>query len=81
VGQKLSNRANAYIIQNHGILALGKTLPEAVLHAELLEKVAHIYYLALSTGKTVTTLPEDTIGLVAAMREIQIQKALGENKK
>ncbi|MBN1380550.1 MAG: class II aldolase/adducin family protein [Deltaproteobacteria bacterium] len=75
VGAKLSNQANAYIIQNHGILALGKTLPEAVFHAELLEKAAHIYYLALSTGKTVTTLPESTIELVAAMRGYQIKKS------
>ncbi|MBN1662117.1 MAG: class II aldolase/adducin family protein [Deltaproteobacteria bacterium] len=78
VGTKLSNQANAYIIQNHGILALGKTLQEAVLHAELLEKVAHIYYLALSTGKTVTTLPESTVGMVAAIRDYQIKKALNK---
>ena len=57
VGEKLSNNANAYIIQNHGILALGKTLDQAILHAELLEKVAHVYCLALSTGKPASTLP------------------------
>ncbi|HPD55911.1 MAG TPA: class II aldolase/adducin family protein [Smithellaceae bacterium] len=57
VGAKLSNNANAYIIQNHGILALGKTMNQALLHAELLEKAAQIYYLALSTGKPVTELP------------------------
>jgi ribulose-5-phosphate 4-epimerase/fuculose-1-phosphate aldolase len=57
VGAKLSNNANAYVIQNHGILALGKTMDKALLHAELLEKAAQIYYLALSTGKPVTELP------------------------
>jgi ribulose-5-phosphate 4-epimerase/fuculose-1-phosphate aldolase len=57
VGSKLANKAKAYIIQNHGILALGSTLDQAIVHAELLEKVAHIYCLALSTGKPVTTLP------------------------
>jgi ribulose-5-phosphate 4-epimerase/fuculose-1-phosphate aldolase len=77
VGAKLSNQANAYIIQNHGILAFGKTLQEAVFHAELLEKAAHIYYLALSTGKAVTTLPESTIELVTAIRDDQIKKVLG----
>ncbi len=56
-GSKLANHANAYIIQNHGILALGKTLDQAILHAELLEKTAHIYCLALSTGKPITRLP------------------------
>jgi glutamate-1-semialdehyde 2,1-aminomutase len=75
VETKLSNNANAYIIQNHGILALGKTLEKAILHAELLEKVAHIYYLALSTGKPVTTLPEAIVQLVAAMRDHEVKSA------
>ena len=56
VGAKLSNKANAYIIQNHGILALGENIDKALLNAELLEKTAHIYYLALSTGKPVNTI-------------------------
>ncbi len=71
----LANNANAYIIQNHGILALGKTLDKAVLHAELLEKVAHIYCLALSTGQPVTTLPQDIVQLVAAMRAHEVKSA------
>ena len=75
VETKLSNNANAYIIQNHGILALGKTLDKAILHAELLEKVAHIYCLALSTGKPVSTLPEPIVQLVAAMRDHEVKSA------
>jgi len=65
---KLSNKANAYLIQNHGILALGKTVDQAMVHAELLEKAAHAYYLALSTGKQVTTLPQSTVDLFNALR-------------
>jgi len=65
---KLSNKANAYIIQNHGILALGKTMHQALLHAELLEKAAHAYCLALSTGKPVTTLPQSSVDLFTALR-------------
>jgi L-ribulose-5-phosphate 4-epimerase len=61
VAKKLSNKANAYIIQNHGILALGKNMDKALLSAELLEKAAHIYYLALSTGKPISTLPSSAI--------------------
>ena len=76
VAGKLSNNANAYILQNHGILALGKNLDKAILHAELLEKVAHIYYLALSTGKQVNILPESIIELVAAVRNIEIKEAM-----
>lgn len=65
---KLSNHANAYIIQNHGILALGQNLDQAVLHAELLEKVAQIYYLALSTGRPVSTLPAPITDLAQALK-------------
>jgi ribulose-5-phosphate 4-epimerase/fuculose-1-phosphate aldolase len=69
---KLSNNANAYIIQNHGIVALGKTLDQAMLNAELLEKTAQIYHLALSSGKPVTMLPETTIERVEAMRKSEV---------
>lgn len=75
VAGNLSNNANAYILQNHGILALGKDLDKAILHAELLEKVAHIYCLALSTGKNVTTLPESIIDVVRIVRDSEVQKA------
>lgn len=76
VGAKLSNNANAYMIQNHGILALGKTLDKAILHAELLEKVAHIYCLALSTGKPVGTLPASIADFAAALRNSDVQEAV-----
>jgi L-ribulose-5-phosphate 4-epimerase len=76
VAGKLSNNANAYILQNHGILALGKDLDKAILHAELLEKVAHIYCLALSTGKPVTTLPESIVEVVRVVRDNEVQQAM-----
>jgi ribulose-5-phosphate 4-epimerase/fuculose-1-phosphate aldolase len=75
---KLSNNANAYILQNHGILALGKDIDQAVLHAELLEKVAQAYCLALSTGKTVHTLPDSIIGTVKAARDFEVSEAAGK---
>jgi L-ribulose-5-phosphate 4-epimerase len=76
VAAKLSNNANAYILQNHGILALGGDLDKAILNAELLEKVAHIYYLALSTGKLVTTLPESIVEVVKIVRDNEVQQAM-----
>jgi ribulose-5-phosphate 4-epimerase/fuculose-1-phosphate aldolase len=76
VAGKLSNNANAYIIQNHGILALGKNLDKAILHAELLEKAAHIYCLALSTGKPVFTLPASITDFAAALRNSEVQEAM-----
>jgi L-ribulose-5-phosphate 4-epimerase len=80
VAGKLSNNANAYIIQNHGILALGKNLDKAILNAELLEKVAHIYYLALSTGKPINTLPESIVELVAVVRNSEVKEAMGKKQ-
>jgi L-ribulose-5-phosphate 4-epimerase len=80
VAGKLSNNANAYVLQNHGILALGKDLDKAILHAELLEKVAHIYCLALSTGKPVTALPESIVDVVKIVRDNEVQQAMGKKK-
>ena len=80
VAGKLSNNANAYIIQNHGILALGRDIDKAILHAELLEKVAHVYYLALSTGKPVDTLPPSIIEAVAAVRNNEVKVAVEKKK-
>ena len=81
VEEKVSTHANAYIVQNHGILAFGKTLDKAILHAELLEKVAHIYHLALSTGKPVTTLPESILELVVTLREHEVKEASKKTEK
>lgn len=55
----LGNRANCYIMQNHGALSLGTDLAKAKRNAELLEKCARVYYYALSTGKQVTVIPEN----------------------
>jgi len=59
VAGKLQNGAWAYIIQNHGALALGRTMDEALLNAELMEKICQIYYQALTTGLPITDLPKD----------------------
>ena len=75
VAGKLRNNANAYIIQNHGILALGKNMDKALLTAELLEKVAHIYCLALSTGKPITTLPDQIQEMVRSLRDYEVNEA------
>jgi len=54
---KLSNGAYAYLLQNHGALILGETMEKALIKAELLEKVAQVYLLALSTGRPIHTIP------------------------
>ena len=81
VAGKLSNNANAYVIQNHGIIALGKNLDKAILAAELIEKVAHIYCLALATGKPVTMLPESTQEMARGIRSYEVTQAQSKGKK
>jgi L-ribulose-5-phosphate 4-epimerase len=59
VVSKLGNRGNCYLLQNHGILAMGADLLKAKRNAELLEKCARVYHGALATGKEITFLPEN----------------------
>ena len=54
---KLANGAYGYILQNHGAVALGKSMDEALLNVELLEKMCRVYYLALTIGKPISSLP------------------------
>lgn len=75
VGKKLQNNANAYLMENHGVLALGKDLEQALFHAELLEKTARVYCLALSTGREVHTLPGHVAEMAQALRNHEARKA------
>ncbi len=64
----LSDGNNAYILQNHGALCVGKNLQKAWVNAELLEKVAKIYYHAMAVGRDVSMLPEATLDLFRQLR-------------
>ena len=70
VASKLDNGCNCYIMQNHGALALGPTLDQALLNAELMEKVCRIYCFALGTGKPVKPLPGAIVDLVREIRKV-----------
>ncbi len=61
VNSRLDNGCGCYIIQNHGALSLGKDMATALKNAELLEKVAQVYYYALCTGRKIGHLPEDAV--------------------
>jgi L-ribulose-5-phosphate 4-epimerase len=61
VKSQLDNGCFCYIIQNHGALNLGRDMETALKNAELLEKVAQIYYYALCTGRKISQLPEDAV--------------------
>ncbi|BBO86365.1 aldolase [Desulfosarcina ovata subsp. sediminis] len=69
VRQTVTNGCDCFIMKNHGALNLGATLDQAWKNAELLEKTAQAYYHALATGQPVTTLPDDTLRKVRALRE------------
>ena len=69
VKQTVSNGCNCFIMQNHGALNLGKNLQKAWKNAELLEKSAQVYSLALATGQAVTTLPAETLELIRQLRQ------------
>lgn len=75
VQKKVASGDNAFIIANHGIIALGTDPDRAVFAMALLEKVSIAYLLALTTesGK-VYTIP-------AAIREIAFSKLRKDEKR
>jgi L-fuculose-phosphate aldolase len=56
---------NAALLPGHGVVAAGKTMRDALINAELIEKTAHIFLLARGAGK-VNLLPDDVIALEKA---------------
>lgn len=75
VQKKVAGGDNAFIIANHGIVAVGTDPERAVFNMALLEKVSIAYLLALTTetGK-VYTIP-------AAIREIAFSKLRKDEKR
>lgn len=65
----LGNQSFCYIIQNHGALSMGKNIDRAWKNTELLEKVAQVYYYALTTGRKITILPPDAVARINQMRK------------
>ena len=74
VTKKLANGANAYILENHGVLVLGGDAEQAVHNMALLEKVALDYLLALLTDGRAEKVP-------LPIREIAFQKLRKDEKK
>ncbi len=75
VRKKMASGANAFILANHGIVALGTDPDRAVFNMALLEKVSIAYLLALTTesGK-IYTVPD-------AIREIALTKLRADEKR
>ncbi|GGM05803.1 hypothetical protein GCM10012279_24410 [Micromonospora yangpuensis] len=75
VQKKVAGGDNAFIIANHGIVALGTDGDRAVFNMALLEKVSIAYLLALTTESgRVHTIP-------AAIREIAFGKLRADEKR
>jgi len=80
IGAAVANQCNAFILQNHGALLLGRTMEKAVTNVKLLDKVAQAYYLVLSAGKTANPLPANVTALLSALMKAE-QKKEAERKQ
>lgn len=80
VASKLNNRCNCYIIQNHGAITLGMSLDAAYRNVGLLEKCAQVYYYALSTGKKISTIPDQVASIMAQISESEQQNEISRKE-
>ncbi|MHC1740402.1 MAG: class II aldolase/adducin family protein [Anaerolineaceae bacterium] len=74
VVKRLSNHANAYILQNHGALLLGPDPDRTIFNVQLLEKCAVTFILAICTEKKISNVP-------APFREIAFMMLRKDQKK
>lgn len=51
---------NAVLLSNHGVVGVGRTMPDAFTVCELVEKTAKIYFCALALGR-VNQLPAEAV--------------------
>ncbi|MCJ7724495.1 MAG: class II aldolase/adducin family protein, partial [Anaerolineales bacterium] len=75
IASKLGNNANAYILQNHGVLCLGADAERTIFNVLLLEKCALTYLIALCTEKKVTRIPLPLREMVFSMLRKDQRKA------
>jgi L-ribulose-5-phosphate 4-epimerase len=73
VVKALKSNANAYIMQNHGVLCFGQHLERAEHNVELLEKCAHAYLMALCTERKFSKIP-------LLVRELAFSKLRSDQK-
>lgn len=57
IAKHIRNHHNAYLMQNHGALVFGHDMERAEHNAEILEKVALAYLLALISERKVSKIP------------------------
>jgi hypothetical protein len=81
IATRLDNQCNAYLLQNHGVLLLGITLEKAALNVLLLEKVARVYYYAMTSGRPITTLRPESEETIFAMLQSEQRKEVRRKKR
>ncbi len=74
IARHVQDHNNAYMMRNHGALVFGTDMERAVLNAQLLEKCALTYLLALNTEQKISRIP-------TLVREIAFQKLRSDQKK
>jgi glutamate-1-semialdehyde aminotransferase/ribulose-5-phosphate 4-epimerase/fuculose-1-phosphate aldolase len=74
VAKKVAGGANAFILENHGVLVLGGSAEQAVHNMALLEKVALDYLLALLTDGRAERVP-------LPIREVAFAKLRKDEKR
>jgi len=74
VARKVTSGANAYILENHGVLVFGGDVEQAVHNMALLEKVALDYLLALLADGRAEKVP-------LPIREIAFRKLRNDEKR
>ncbi len=81
ITEAVSSSCNAYVLQNHGALLLGMDMDAAVRNVFLLEKCAMVYYLALASGKQVSTLAPEIESTIFDMMKSEQRKEIRRRKK
>jgi len=69
---------NAFLLRNHGLLTIGRTIDEAFHRHETVEHYARIMFLATRLGK-VNTIPEDDLIRLDEIRKQRNLSAVGES--
>jgi ribulose-5-phosphate 4-epimerase/fuculose-1-phosphate aldolase len=58
---RMLGQRSVLMLSNHGVLAIGETVPQAFERLYFLERAARAQILALSTGRPLKLIPEETV--------------------
>jgi ribulose-5-phosphate 4-epimerase/fuculose-1-phosphate aldolase len=67
------------MLSNHGVLVVGKTVPESFERLYFLERAAQAQILALSTGRPLKPVPEETVR--HTLEQFRAGRAVGDRAR